>query len=110
MHVTIPPSTLFHVMGAISKESIRKSAAQLAIKWPHVETMDEAPTPQPFSTSAPSSSSTADISLTDIMDQLQHMHANFGSHLDYLCDEMCQMNTRIGRIAHHQSRLAGFMP
>ena len=44
------------------------------------------------------------------MDQLQLMRNEFGSHLDYLSDEMCQMNTRIGCIAHRQSRLSGFTP
>ena len=38
------------------------------------------------------------------------MRADFGSHLDHLSDEMCQMNTRIGCIARRQSCLAGFSP
>ena len=38
------------------------------------------------------------------------MHADFGSHLDHLSDEMCQMNTRISRIARHQSHLGGLAP
>ena len=38
------------------------------------------------------------------------MHTDFGDHLDHLSDEMCQMNTRIGRITCHQSRLGGFAP
>ena len=38
------------------------------------------------------------------------MRADFGSRLDHLSDEMCQMNTRIDRIAHRQSRLGGFAP
>ena len=42
------------------------------------------------------------------MDQLQHMRDNFGSCLNHLSDEMCQMNTRIGRITHRQSRLRSF--
>ena len=46
--------------------------------------------------------------LVAILDQLQHMHADFGSYLDYLSDEMCQMNTRIGHIARRQSCLGGF--
>ena len=37
MHITIPPSPHFYVMGSISKESIRRSAAQLAAKWSRVE-------------------------------------------------------------------------
>ena len=48
-------------------------------------------------------------SLTAIMDQLQQI-ANFGSHLDYLFDEMCQMNTKIGHIACRQSCLGGYAP
>ena len=45
MHITIPPSPLFHVMGAISKESIQRSATQLATKRPRVEKTDAAPSP-----------------------------------------------------------------
>ena len=44
------------------------------------------------------------------MDYFQLMHADLGSHLDILSDEMCQMNTRIDRIAHQQSYLGGFAP
>ena len=110
MHVTIPPSPLFYVMGAISKASIRRSVAYLVVKWPRVEMMDVAPTPRPSSSFAPSSSSRADVSLADIRDQLQHMCVDFGNRFDHLSDEMCQMNTRIGRIAHCQSRLGGFAP
>ena len=70
MHVTIPPSPLFYVMGAISKESIWRSTVQLAAKQLHVETTDAASTPRPSSSFAPSSSSRVDVSLVDIMDQL----------------------------------------
>ena len=38
------------------------------------------------------------------------MHADFGSRLDHLSDKMCQMNTKIGRIARCQSRLGGLAP
>ena len=44
------------------------------------------------------------------MTQLQQMEANSSGHLDYLTDEMCQMNTRVGCIAHRQARMAGFAP
>ena len=43
------------------------------------------------------------------MDQLQYMCADFGNCLDQISDEMCQMNTRIGHIAHQQSRLGDFV-
>ena len=36
------------------------------------------------------------------------MCADFGSRLDHLSDDMCQMNTKIGRIARRHSRLSGF--
>jgi len=36
------------------------------------------------------------------------MRADFGSYLDHLSNEMCQMNTKIGRITRRQSRLGGF--
>ena len=38
------------------------------------------------------------------------MRADFGSRLDHLSDKMCQMNTKIGRIACQQSRLVNFSP
>jgi len=68
MHITIPPSPLFHVMGAISKESIQRSATQLATERPCVETTDAAPSPRTSSTSALSFSFRVDVSLADIMD------------------------------------------
>ena len=38
------------------------------------------------------------------------MQADFGDRLDYLIDEMCQMNTRVGCIAYRQARMAGLAP
>ena len=45
------------------------------------------------------------------------MEADFGGRLDYLTDEMCQMNTwvsciarRQACIAHKQARIGGFAP
>ena len=70
IHVTIPPSPLLYVMGAISKESIWRSVVDLAVKRPRMETMDAAPTLQPSYSSTPSSSSRVDVSLVDIMNQL----------------------------------------
>ena len=104
MHVPIPYSPFFSIMGAISQESMRMSATQLVAKTkqPHEEST---PTQQeeaniraaedatyaspPSSTSTPSSSSGIEASLAAIMDQLQLMRADFGSHLDHLFDEMC---------------------
>ena len=38
------------------------------------------------------------------------MYVDFGSRLNNLSDEMCQMNTKIGRITRRKSRLDGFTP
>ena len=38
------------------------------------------------------------------------MHADFGSRLDHLFDEICQMNTRIGRFSYRLSHVGGFAP
>ena len=56
------------------------------------------------------SSSTTGVTLDAIMEQLQQMHVDFGGRLDYLTDEMCQMNTRIGCIARRQAHIGGYGP
>ena len=43
--------------------------------------------------SAPSTSAASGVTLEATMAQLQRMEADFGGCLDYLTDEMCQMNT-----------------
>ena len=76
VHVTIPLSSHFYVMGAISKESIKRSDKQLATKRPRVKD-DATPNPRLSSSSAPSSSSSGvEASLASTIDQLQHMHAD----------------------------------
>ena len=86
LHITIPSSPFFYSMGAISKESLQRSDAQLAARRPHVgptPAQQEAATfraaedvafaSQPSSSYAPSSSSEVEASLAAIMDQIQHM-------------------------------------
>ena len=38
------------------------------------------------------------------------MHADLSGHLNTLTDEMCKMNTGVGRITHRQARMAGLAP
>ena len=55
-----------------------------------------APTAPPSSapsSSTPSTFMAGGVTLEAIMEQLQRMQADFGGCLDYLIDEMCQMNT-----------------
>ena len=95
IQVSIPPFPHFYVMGAISKEFIWHSVAQLAAKQPYVEPTDAAPanlaTPSswPSSSSAPSSLSRVAVSLANIIEWFQHMRADFGSHLNHLSKELC---------------------
>ena len=112
--IPIPLSPLFNFMGAIYASSVRRSEAQLQSKWPRVETTNPtapaAPPSSAPSSSAPSSFAASGVTLKAIMEQLQQIHANFSGHLDTLTDEMCQMNTRVGRITRRQACMAGLAP
>ena len=69
VHVTIPLSSPFYVMGVISKKSIQRSDAQLAAKRPRMEStsMDATPASWPsFSSVPPPSSFGAEVSFVTI--------------------------------------------
>ena len=87
-------------MGVIDYAIVKRSEVQFQSRWSGTTTR---PTPSAPSTSAPSSS-TSEVTLEDIMVELQHMDA----HLDTLSDELCQVNTRIGRIARHQAEMGDY--
>ena len=101
--ISIPDSHLFIVMGAINVVSVQWSEAQLRLKRPRIEMMDSLAPSLPF-TFTPSSSS-GGVMLEAIMAQLQRMDAR----LDTISDELCQVTTRVGRIARRQARLSGFV-
>ena len=44
------------------------------------------------------------VTLEDIIGQFQHMDAR----LNTLSDELCQVNTRVGRIAQRQAKMGGY--
>ena len=90
--IFIPDSPYYTTMGAINFGSVRRSKAQLRSKRPHVEFTGPAASAVP-SISAPSSL-VGGVTLEAIMAQLQRMDAC----LDTLTDELCQVNTRVGRI------------
>jgi len=79
-------------MCAIDAVTVRRSEAQLRPKQPWTETATPPASSAP-STSTPSSSA-GEVTLEAIMAQLVHMNA----HLDTFNDELCQVNTRVGRI------------
>ena len=80
-------------MCAINYTTVKQSEAQF---WSRRSGIATHPTPFAPSIYAPSSS-TSEVTLKDIMAQLQRMNA----HLDTLSDELCQVNTRVSRNAQH---------
>ena len=90
-------------MGAIDATTIRQSDAQLHPRQTQTEMVAPSASSAP-STFAPSSS-TGGMTLNAIIAQLQSMDAC----LDTLSDELCQVDTHVGRIAQWQARLGGFI-
>ena len=105
-HFSIPilSSPYFTTVGAISVGSVWWSEAQLQLKRPRTETIN------PAIFAVPTSSLVVSVTLEAIMAWLQQMEADFGARLDYLTDEMCQINTQVGHIAHRQARFGDFAP
>ena len=91
LYVPFPSSDHFPVMCAIDYATVKQSEAQFQSRR---SGMAVPPTPSTPSISAPSSS-ISKVTLEDIMAQLQRMDAR----LDTLSDELCQVNTHVGRIA-----------
>ena len=110
LSIPIPLSPLFTIMSAIIIGSVWWSEAQLWPKQPRVEMIDPVASAVPPFTSASSSSVAGGVTLEAVMEQLQQMHANFSICLNYLIDEMCQMNNQVGRIARQQARMASLAP
>ena len=101
-HFSVPfhSSDHFPVMCAIDYATVKWSEAQFRLRQSGTATP---PTPSTSSTSAPFSFM-SEVTLKDIMAQLQCMDAR----LDTLSDELCQVNTRVGRIAQRQAKMGGY--
>ena len=91
--VSFPESPHFSVMCAIDAATVQWSKAQLRLRRPRTETATPLASIAP-SISAPTSSA-GDLTLEIIMTQLVRMDAC----LDTFSDELCQVNTYVGRIA-----------
>ena len=91
--VPFPVSPHFSVLGAINAATIRRSKAQLKPRRPQTQMAT------PPISSAPSTSVffsfASRVTINAIMAQLQCMDAC----LDTFSDELCQVNTRVDRIA-----------
>ena len=104
--IPFPVSNHFTYICAIDAATVKRSDTQFKSRWESVASPSHsAPSRFAPSTSAPSSS-TSNVSLGDIMAQLQHMDAC----LDTLSTELYQVNVRVGRIARRQAIMGGFAP
>ena len=90
--VSYPESLHFTFMCVIDAATIKRSLVQLRLRQPWIETDAPSASTSP-STSAPFSSA-GGVTLETIRAQLLCMDAR----LDTLNDELCQVNTRVGRI------------
>ena len=90
-YVSYPESSHFSYMYAIDAATVKRSIAQLHLRQPRTET---AAPPASTTPSTPAPSSASGVTLEAIMAQLVHMDAC----LNTLNDELCQVNTRVGRI------------
>ena len=100
--VSYPEFDYFSVMGAIDTATVRRSDAQLRPRQTQTE-MIAPPASSAPSSSAPSSSASG-VTLEVIMIKLVCMDAR----LDTLSDELCQVNTRVGRITQRQATMGSF--
>ena len=91
--VSYPESLHFTFICVIDVATFKRSLAQLRLRHPRIKTATPPASTAP-STSTPSSS-VGGVTLETIMTQLVRMDAR----LDTLSDELCQVNTRVGRIA-----------
>ena len=98
-HIPITSSAFFTTISAISADFVWRSEAQLRLKRPRVERTDLVASIVPPSSLAPFTAAANGVTLEAIMAHLQWMEVNFGGHLDYLTDKICQMNSKVGRIA-----------
>ena len=108
-HFSIPFPFYDHflVMCVIDYAIVKRSKAQFWYRQSDSATPPSRSAPSRFapSTSAPSSSS-GNVTLRDIMVQLQRMDA----HLNTLSTELYQVNVRVGHITWRQATMGGYAP
>ena len=105
--VPFPSSDHFSIMCAIDYATVKCSEAQFRSRQSNSAALPShsAPSCSTLSISAPSSSS-GDVTLGDIVAQLQCMDAR----LDTLSMELYQVNVRVDRIARRQATMSGYAP
>ena len=105
--IPFPSSDHFSIMCAIDYATVKCNEAQFQSRQSDLTAPPPrlAPSRSAPSQSTPSSSS-GDVTLRDVMTQLQCMDAR----LDTLFTELYQVNIRVGHIARRQVTMGGFTP
>ena len=93
-------------MCAIDYATIKRSEAQFRSRQLDSAAPSSCFAPSHSTPFASAPSSLGDVSLGDVMVQLQRMDAR----LDTLSMELYQVNIRVGRIARWQATMGGFVP
>ena len=102
--VPFPSSDHFTVMCAIDYATVKCSEAQFQSRQSNSAAPSSHSAPSRSAPSASTPSSSGDVSLRDVMAQLQRMDAR----LDTLSTELYQVNVRVGRIARRQATMGSF--
>ena len=104
--IPFPASNPFTFMCAIDAATVKRNEAQFRSRQQD-STPPSQPTPSHFARpTSTSSSSSSDVTLGDIMAQLQRMD----NRLDTLSIKLYQVNVRVGRITRQQATMGGFAP
>ena len=104
--VPFPSSDHFSIMCAIDYATVKRSEAQFRSRQTDSATPSSRSAPSWSIAFASAPSSFGDVSLGDVMVQLQCMDAR----LDTLSTELYQVNVRVGRIARRQADVGDFAP
>ena len=104
--VPFPSSDHFPIMYAIDYATVKRSEVQFQSRQTDSAAPSSHSAPPRSTPFASAPSSFGDVSLGDVMAQLQRMDAR----LDTLSTEVYQVNVRVGCIARRQAAMGGFAP
>ena len=102
--VPFPSSDHFSIMCTIDYATVKHSEAQFQSRQMNSTAPSSCFASSRSTPSASAPSSSGDVSLEDVIAQLQRMDAC----LDILSKELCQVNIRVNRIARWQAAMGGF--
>ena len=102
--IPFPSSDHFTVMCAIDYATVKRSKAQFRSRQSNSAAPSSHSAPSCYVPYASAPSASGDVSLGDVMAQLQRMD----TRLDTLSTKLYQVNVRVGHIARGQATIGGF--